>query len=201
MKYSAIVLSAGKGTRFGGKKQDIVVNGKPLWKMVYDAAIKVVGSDRTVVVGKDILGGKTRSESVTIGLDNIPKDTEKVIILEAARPLVTEEQIRILLNDRHASVSFVRPLVNTVIYRDGRYINREDLYDLLTPQAFDYQKLVNAYKTGKYTNTTDETRVMYEEYGISPFFIETGNNLLKVTYPGDIEIIEALLKKQLEGKE
>lgn len=52
--------------------------------------------------------------------------------------MVTKEQIQQLLEDDHSSVSFVRPLVNAVIYRNGTYINREDLYELLTPQAVDY---------------------------------------------------------------
>ena len=37
---------------------------------------------------------------------------------------------------------------------------------------------------------TDETRVMYEEYGITPTFVEGGENLYKVTYPHDIEYLE-----------
>ncbi len=50
--------------------------------------------------------------------------------------------------------------------------------------------LVKAYKTGKYTDMTDETRIMYEEYGITPTFVEGGENLYKVTYPHDIEYLE-----------
>lgn len=201
MKYSAILLAAGSGTRYKGKKQDILFHNKPLWKYAYEKAAEVVGSDRIVAVGKDIPGGETRTGSVLNGLSALPKDTERVIIVEAARPMVTKEQIIQLLNDDHPSTSFVRPLVNTVVYRDGTYINRNELYDLLTPQAFDYKLLLEAYQSGKFTNVTDETRIMFEYHGIKPHFIETDSNLFKVTYPGDLNIIESIYQKQLEGEQ
>ena len=198
MNYSAILLAAGKGTRYHGTKQDVIFHNKPLWRYAYETAEAVVGKERIVAVGKDIPGGITRTGSVINGLKAIPENTDRVVIVEAARPMVTIDQIRDLLQDSFPSSSFVRPLVNTVIYRDGTYINREALYDLLTPQAFDYKLLIEAYNSGKFTDMTDETRVMFEYHGIRPHFIETGNNLFKVTYPGDLDIIESIYQTQLE---
>ena len=192
MKNGIIILAAGKGERFHGKKQDIEFHGKPLWKHAYDTALKVTDKTNIVVVGKDIVGGKTRSFSVMNGLKALPNDTEKVLILEAARPLVTIEQLKILIDNPKPSISFVMPLVNTVIGRDGTYYDRSSFYDLLVPQAFDYKKLLAAYETGKYIDMTDETRVMFEEYGIKPCLIETGQNLFKVTYPRDVAVLESI---------
>lgn len=198
MKYSAIVLAAGKGTRYKEKKQDILFHGKELWKYAYETAKNIVGESRIVVVGKDIQGGETRTQSVLKGLEALPNDTDRVVIMEAARPMVTKEQIMQLLSDTHQSTSFVRPLVNTVVFRDGRYIDRNDLYDLLTPQAFDYPLLLEAYRSGKFLDMTDETRVMFEFHGIRPYFIETSSNLFKVTYPGDLDIIESIFLSQVK---
>lgn len=192
MKKSAILLAAGKGTRYKGTKQDVLFHGKQLWRYAYETAQSVVGANRIVAVGKDFPGGQTRTESVMKGLQALPGDTERVIIVEAARPMVTKEQVMELLADEHPSSSFVRPLVNTVIYRNGTYINRNELYDLLTPQAFDYKMLLEAYRNGHFDDMTDETRVMFEYYGINPHLIETDNNLFKVTYPGDLDIIELI---------
>lgn len=201
MNYSAIILAAGSGTRYKGKKQDLLFHDKPLWRYAYETALDVVGEGRIVAVGKDIAGGVTRTGSVLNGLEALPKDTDRVIILEAARPMVTKDQVLELLNDDHPSTSFVRPLVNTVVYRNGTYINREDLYDMLTPQAFDYKMLLEAYRSGKFNDMTDETRAMYEYHGIKPYFIETGSNLFKVTYPGDLDIIESIYTSlKVEGK-
>lgn len=194
-KIGIIILAAGKGTRFQRKKQDVEFHGKPLWKHSYDTALSITGKESIIVVGRDVPGGETRSFSVINGLEALPKDTDKVLILEAARPLVTKKQLEILIKDEASSSSFVMPLVNTVIGRDGTYYNRSDFYDLLVPQAFDYKKLLAAYKTGKYTDMTDETRVMYEEYGIKPHLIETEQNLFKVTYPRDIAVLELIYQK------
>ena len=197
MKFGAILLAAGKGTRYQGTKQDVIFRGKPLWRYAYETARDIVGEDRIVAVGKDIEGGITRTGSVMNGLKALPSDTDRVIILEAARPMVTKEQVLELLNDTHPSVTFVRPLVNTVVFRDGTYVNREELYDMLTPQAFDYRLLVEAYSSGRFTDMTDETRTMFEYHGIKPHFIETVSNLFKVTYPGDLAIIESIYQTQM----
>lgn len=197
----AILLAAGSGTRYHAKKQDIMFHDKPLWRYAYETALSVVGKDNIVVVGKDIKGGETRTESVKIGLAELPKNVNRVIIVEAARPMVTKEQIEELLNDTHPSSTFVRPLVNTPIYRDGTYINRNEMYDLLTPQAFDRKMLHEAYQNGRFENMTDETRVMFEYYGIKPHFIETESNLFKVTYPGDLDILESIYRNLEEKKQ
>lgn len=198
MKIGAIILAAGKGTRYHGTKQDAIFHNKQLWRYAYETALEVVGKDNVIVVGKDIPGGVTRTGSVLNGLKALDKDTDRIIILEAARPMVTTEQVKILLNDEHPSTSFVRPLVNTVIFRDGRYIDRDSLYDLLTPQAFDYKMLLAAYESGKFTDVTDDTRIMFEYHGVKPHFIETDNNLFKVTYEGDLNIIESIYQTQKE---
>lgn len=189
----AIILAGGQGTRYQKQKQFERLDGIEMWKHVYQKTMKVVEKDRIVVVGVDVNGGKTRSESVKIGLNHLLGKCSRVIILEAARPLVTTEQIKKLANDNNDSTTFALPLINTVIGREGTYFNRNDFYDLLTPQSFDYQLLKTAYDTDKYTDTTDETVVMYREYGIKPHFILEGENLIKVTYKRDLEIIKYML--------
>ena len=197
--FGAILLAAGSGTRYHGKKQDLIFHDKPIWRYAYETALSVVGEGNIVAVGKDIPGGATRTGSVMNGLEALPKEVDRVIIVEAARPMVTKEQVLELLNDSHPSSTFVRPLVNTVIFRDGTYINRNELYDLLTPQAFDKNMLLEAYHSNRFNDMTDETRVMFEYHGVKPHFIETESNLFKITYPGDLEIIESIYKMQIEN--
>lgn len=201
MKYGAIVLAAGFSTRYGEKKQDLKFHGKQLWRYSYETAIRVVGNDNIVAVGKDFAGGETRTASVIKGLKALPADTDRVIILDAARPMVTEAQVRELLVNTNPSVTFVRPLVNTPIFKDGTYVNRNEMYDMLVPQAFDYKLLVEAYESGRFKDMTDETRVMYEYHGIKPTLIETENNLYKVTYPGDLHVIESIYQQQIGNKD
>ena len=197
MKYGLILLAAGLSTRYGEKKQDLEFHGKQLWRYSYETALEIVGKDNVVVVGKDIPGGTTRTDSVIKGLKALPYDTDRVIIHDAARPMVTTKQIIELLEHPGLSVTFVRPLVNTPIFRDGTYVNRNEMYDMLVPQAFDYKLLLEAYESGRFKDMTDETRVMFEYHGIKPIFIETENNLYKVTYPGDLYVIESIYQKQM----
>lgn len=198
---SAIILAGGSGTRFGNeKKQFYKFHGKMLYQIVLDKVLEIIDRENIVIVGVDVPGGETRSKSVMNGLAKLDKCYDRVIILEAARPLVTIEQINQLLDDNDPSVSFVMPCVNTPIYRNGKYINRNDLYDLLVPQAFDFKKLKDAYSTGKYSDYTDETKIMFEEYGITPKLIETKQNLYKVTYKRDIAVLESIDELMKEGK-
>ena len=194
IKKGAIILAGGNGERFGGKKQFCLIDGKPLWRIVYDKVYEVI-KDNIVVVGVDVESGVTRTMSVVNGINALDNNTDRVIILEAARPLVTIYDIYNLLNNDFYSVSLVKPLVNTVVYRNVKYINRNDLYELLTPQAFNYKMLFDALNTKKYFDYTDETRIMFEHYGIKPYFIETRSKLMKVTYKEDLEIIRYLYHK------
>lgn len=188
-KIGAVILAGGKGTRFHQKKQFVKLWGKELWRHVYDKACQLVPKEKIVVVGVDIEGGETRSGSVINGL-NMLGDCDKVLLIEAARPLVTVEQLRMLIDTKADSITFVAPCVDTIILKDKTFLNRNDCLRLLTPQAFNYNLLKKAYHTGKYLDMTDETRVLFEEYGIKPTFVEGGENLLKVTYPKDIAFIE-----------
>ena len=193
----AILLAAGSGTRYHGKKQDLIFHGKPIWRYSYETALSVVGEGNIVAVGKDIPGGATRTGSVMNGLKALPKEIDRVILVEAARPMVTKEQVEQSLNDPYPSSTFVRPLVNTVVFRDGTYVNRSDMYDMLTPQAFDRNMLEEAYQSGRFNDMTDETRVMFEYHGVKPHFIETESNLFKITYPGDLDIIESIYRTRI----
>lgn len=197
----AILLAAGQGSRYHERKQDLMFHGKPLWRYSYETALSVVGEGNIVAVGKDMPGGQTRTGSVRIGLGALPMSVDRVIIVEAARPMVTKEQITQLLEDTYPSSTFVRPLVNTVIFRDGTYVNRNEMYDMLTPQAFDRKMLQEAYESGRFEDMTDETRVMFEFYGVKPHFIETESNLFKITYPGDLDIIESIYRTRMEKGE
>lgn len=189
----AIVLAGGKGKRFQGQKQFVELHGTPLWEIVYSKASRIIDRSRIVTVGVDIPGGETRTESVIHGMRALDHNLSRVIILEAARPLVTESQIKTLLHDPYPSSSFVMPLVNTVVQRSGQYLDRSSLYELLTPQAFDYGLLRTALDSGQFYDMTDETRIMFEYWKISPHFIETTDNLIKVTYPKDIHIVEQMI--------
>ena len=195
---AAIILAGGKGTRFGLKKQFLEINGKPLWKHVFDKINRVIEKESIVVVGVDIEGGITRSQSVINGLNFLNKkeeNYERLIILEAARPLITLEQIKKIIEDEHDNCTYALPLTSTVVMRDGTYLDRNEMYKLSTPVAFNYRMFSDAYLSGKYFDYTDDSRVMYEHYGIKPYFLEGGENMLKITYHSDLASLKILMEK------
>lgn len=198
MNNCCIVLAAGQGSRFGRKKQFLEIGGIPLWKHVKNKVLSFMDEDDIVVVGVDIEGGITRSQSVINGLRyllNKKKDYSKVLILEAARPLVTNEQIEAIISLDSDSATYALPVTSTIVLKKGGYIDRNDCLALSTPVVFDFVLFSKAYLTGKYFDQTDDTIVMYLEYGIQPFYLEGSENLLKLTYPSDLLILENLMKK------
>ena len=91
----------------------------------------ISGRTRNKIRGEKTEGGITRSQSVINGLTYLKekgKAYERVIILEAARPLITLEQIQKIIKDEHKSTTYALPLTSTVVKRDGSYLNRNELY-------------------------------------------------------------------------
>ena len=202
-KAYLIILAGGSGTRFGGpvKKQFLEFHGKELWRFMYDTACEVLPKERIVVVGIDIPGGATRSGSVKNGLDWVAQkgDCKRVVICEAARALVTRKQLLDIINMDSPSCCFVNPVVDTVILTDKTYLTRSECRSLVSPQAFDFDLLYQAYKNCDLSEMrTDETRLMKDTYGITPDFLEGGENLYKVTYPKDVAIIEAIYNQLIK---
>lgn len=192
-----IILAGGSGTRFGGsvRKQFLEFHGKELWQHMYETAISIVPKENVVVVGIDIPGGATRSGSVKNGLDWVAGkgNCKKVIICEAARALVTKQQLQDIAAIESPSCCFVNPVVDTVILTDKTYLTRSECRHLVSPQAFDFDLLYKAYTDCDLSEMrTDETRLMNDTYGIKPDFLEGGENLYKVTYPKDIAVLEAI---------
>lgn len=195
----AVILAGGSGTRFGGnvKKQFLEFHGKALWKHLYDTVTELLPTENIVVVGIDIPGGATRSGSVKNGLDWIQAkgNCKKVVIMEAARALVTKKQIEEIITFDSPSCCFVTPVVDTVILTDKTYLTRSECRHLVSPQAFDFKLLYKAYTDCDLSEIrTDETRLINDKYGIKPDFIDGGDNLYKVTYPKDIAVIEEIWK-------
>lgn len=196
----AIILAGGCGSRFGGvKKQFLDFHGKELWKHLYDTVSNVIPKENIVVVGVDIPGGDTRSGSVKNGLIWIKRKggCRRVICMEAARALVTKDQISDIIKFDSPSCCYVTPVIDTVILTDKTYLTRSECRHLVSPQAFDFDLLYHAYENCDLGEMrTDETRLMFETYGIKPDFIEGDDNLYKVTYPKDIAVIEEIYRQQ-----
>ena len=151
--------------------------------------------DTTVVVG-----GDTRTASVRNGLRVLPPGTTRVLIHDAARPLVSSDVFdRVLGSLELGSVAVipVLPVVDTLVTRDsatgvtGGGVNREELAGVQTPQGFDSSLLLAAYEsvTGDFT---DDAEVM-RSAGHRVDSVAGDSAGFKITYPQDLERAEGLL--------
>jgi len=103
----AIVLAAGGGTRFGGRKQDADLGGATLLHRTLataaqacDGVVAVLPDAPTVAPSHGdaasvrVQGGATRAQSVRAGLAAVPDDAGIVVVADAAHPLATAELYR-----------------------------------------------------------------------------------------------------------
>lgn len=192
MLVGAVILAGGRGERFGARKQDVEFRGKALWKYVFEACLTAKTIDVLVLVGRSIPGGDTRQKSVYNGLEEMAAmrhPPERVVVLEAARPLVTPEQIDQIALRIEPSVTFVAPAVETVLY-NGQHLDRHLCQVLQVPQAFDFDALWEAHLETDLTDATDDTILMKQIHGVDPLCLEGGRNLYKVTHSHDLHVLE-----------
>ena len=195
-----LLLAAGRGTRFGRQKHDIELDGVPLWEQS-ERALLDGGVDRLVIVGDfvgAVPGGDRRRDSVASGLAAIPDHAGFVLIHDAARPLVTVGLVRAvidrLLVGDVAGVVPVVPVRDTLKRVAGEFVvetvDRADLVAVQTPQGFKLEALRAAHAVAGGDATDDAS--MVEAAGGTIATVEGDPANLKVTYPEDLALAEAL---------
>ncbi|HVX38893.1 MAG TPA: 2-C-methyl-D-erythritol 4-phosphate cytidylyltransferase [Gemmatimonadaceae bacterium] len=146
------------------------------------------------------LGGRTRTESVSNGLDDLPDEAEIVLVHDAARPLVGDETIdRVIASVRagHCTIAAV-PVVDTLkeVDADGRIVRtipREHLWRAQTPQGFPREVIQRAHREAhaQHVNATDDA-ALCERLGIPVVVVRGSERALKITEEADFARAEAL---------
>lgn len=145
-------------------------------------------------------GGESRQESVRIGLKSLPSSIDKVLIHDAARPLITAELIeRVIQGTKEQGACIpVLNITDTVKEVDGPYIvrtlERETLALAQTPQGFDVQLLRESYDMAARLGFqgTDESSLV-EKMGAAVLTVKGDFNNIKVTWREDLKKVERLL--------
>ncbi len=202
MTIYGILVAAGRGERFGGPKHLIEVGGKSMWERARDALLHG-GVDELVIIGDvpgGIEGGVRRRDSVAAGLDVVPGDASFVLVHDAARPLATPDLVRRVI-DRLLSggVDAVVPVipVRDTLKRVGDgwvlgTVDRSDISVAQTPQGFKAATLRAAHAASDDDATDDAALV--ERFGGSIAAVEGEAENVKITFPGDVALAEALLR-------
>ena len=214
-----IFLAAGLGVRMDKPipKQFLRLLGKPIIAYSLEVFEKVNEISRIIVVynknyrqmyeelfknynlSKCVLveGGETRQESVYKGLEIVK--TDKVMIHEASRPLITIDFVQSLFKcpDETAVVPVI-PIPFTVSQGDDYMtseMDRSKLHNIQLPQLYLTDVLRKAHENAKKENfTATEDGILVFRLGEKVRFITGMENNIKITTPLDLIIAENLLR-------
>lgn len=231
-KTALVLLAGGSGNRMLGQVEDKILAhlaGKPVFAWSLDAFREADCIDCWIIVHRDeqqraslqrlvdelipqcpvfwVEGGKERADSVRNGLACLPKSISRVLIHDAARPLVQTDLIHqtlAALNEAPGAVP-AHPVVDTIkqIPQNNASLNdalelktldRKRLWAMETPQAFQRQWIEKAYSAAQGELTDDASAI--EAIGGRIRLIHNTRPNPKLTTPADFQMMEHMLKPQ-----
>jgi 2-C-methyl-D-erythritol 4-phosphate cytidylyltransferase len=151
-----------------------------------------------------VTGGKERQDSVWKGLQALSPDVKVVAIQDAARPCTSRELIEatVKLAEETGAAVAAQPVTDTIKESgDGRWIertlDRSKLWSVQTPQTFRVEVIRRALATVRRRGLifTDDTAAC-ELIGKPVRLVSSVEPNPKVTVPGDLPLVEALLRKK-----
>jgi len=153
-------------------------------------------------------GGSTRAESVKNGLAAIGRRAEAedwVLVHDAVRPCVDVTTLNRLLHeleDEPVGGLLAVPLADALKRAEtGAGLRamstepRDGLWCAQTPQMFRFAILQHAFRNVDTAKITDEAQAV-EALGVRPRLVQGSPLNIKVTYPEDVALAEAILEKR-----
>jgi 2-C-methyl-D-erythritol 4-phosphate cytidylyltransferase len=215
-----IIVAGGSGLRMNSDipKQFMLLAGKPVLMhsierfLSFDPSINII----VVLPAKEtaewqslcekhtfsikhmvVTGGNTRFHSVRNGLDTI---TEKGLIgvHDGVRPIFSNELLKRCYSEaaeKGNAVPYVhlRESLRRIDGRKNEAVKRDSFVIVQTPQCFSSDVLKKAFLAEYQTTFTDDATVV-EASGETIHLVEGESSNIKITFPGDLILAEALLK-------
>ena len=225
---SAVIVAGGSSQRMGFDKLFAVIAGEPVIAHSIRAFERATAVSEILVVAREqrqdeirkissragfkkiraiVLGGERRQDSVRAGLDRIDRDAKYVAVHDAARPLITPEQIERAFEQCrvHGSAALAQPVNDTFKRADADLlvvssVDRHHLYAMQTPQIFERELIVDAYR-GVYVENasiTDEVSAV-EQLGHKIALVLNDDFNFKITYPHDLPVADFILRKRAKN--
>jgi 2-C-methyl-D-erythritol 4-phosphate cytidylyltransferase len=166
------------------------------------------GANLSLFKTKAYIGGATRFETVGIGLKMLKDDINLVAIHDAARCCVTAKWIDdcIKAAEKTGAAILACPVTATLKdVKDGvivKTVDRNGLYEAQTPQVFEVNLLKKSRESvdkAVAEKITDDSQLI-EQLGHKVSVVDTDSSNIKITYPADVAIAEAILKTRPEPK-
>ena len=218
----AVIVAAGSASRMGGiDKVMAQLQGEPMIVRTVrtfqdcdaiseivivtrpDLILPITGLTRSMTKVKAVVaGGKSRQESVNLGLNALSDKVKLAAIQDGARPLITWQVIDRVVRAAHthgAAIPCV-PVKDTIKIGNGGVVkatpDRATLFAAQTPQVFDFDLLRAALKKAEQdgAEVTDDASAV-EHLGMAVKIVEGNERNIKVTTPMDLKIAEMLLEE------
>ncbi len=147
-------------------------------------------------------GGATRWRSVRLAFDSLACDTEDLVAIhDAARPALSRADLKrvVTAGEEHGAAVLGRSLSDTLkLVSSGRIeatVDRRGLFRAETPQVFRWDLLSRAFALADEADgaATDESALVERLDGVSIHAVEALDPNPKLTVPGDLPLLEALL--------
>lgn len=221
MKFSGVVVAAGEGLRAGpgAPKAWRLLGGRPILRWSVEALLAAGADEVVVVVAAERLprlgealsglsgwrgqaGGANRAASVQAGLSALsgPSD-QPVLVHDAARPFVTAAHVARLLAALDAADGAILALPVADTLKRGAEasgdviaatVGRDGLWRAQTPQAFRLGPLRDAYAAWPAGEEPTDDAGVVERAGGRVALVAGDPLLMKLTYPEDFAMAEAL---------
>lgn len=235
-RFKAIILAAGSGLRMGTKiqKQYIKINDRPMLAYSLEAFEKSPVDEIIVVVKagdeafcqkeiadkyniekvkKVISGGNSRYHSTAKGLA-AAKSCDYILIHDAARPCVTTEVIMSCMDSvmKTGACTAGVTTVDTInrVTQKGivlETLDRNFLWSVQTPQAFQYEMIRSAHERLKEKESgmsEEERNAITDDVKVLQLFSDTEVHMssgsyenIKVTTPADLKIAQTFLADRM----
>ena len=220
MSILTIIVAAGRGTRAGGEipKQWQRLGGKTVaaraaqpfldHPKITQVVLVIHPDDQNapyfdgIPATNIVMGGATRQQSVLAGLMAAQDGISKVLIHDAARPLVTTALIDRVIKalNQHQGAAPAVPVVDTLWHGENDKVtgvrDRSGLFRAQTPQGFDYAALRRAHQLAADTATDDVA--VARTAGLDVAIVPGDEDNIKITNPDDFARATQLMRPKMD---
>ena len=224
LKYcGAVIVAAGSASRMGGiDKVMAPIKGEPMICHTVRAFQDCDAIKEIVIVTREdliipisnlckafpkvkivVAGGKSRQESVMLGLNALSEKVKLAAIHDGSRPLVTWQLIDLTVRMAHnyGAAAPAVPVKDTIKMVEGGLSketpDRSKLRAVQTPQVFDFDLIRGALTKAKLDGAelTDDCSAI-ERMNMTVRILDGEETNIKVTTPMDLKLAELLLEER-----
>jgi len=222
MSWGAVIVAAGRGTRFGRPKQLIDLAGRPVlaWSVDLFAAMDEI-SDIVIATEPEFVdevaalavprvrrasvvvveGGADRQASAANAIAALPQHCTGIFVHDGARPFVRASDVRAGMEAVRPGVAalLAAPVVDTIKIVDAqrRVVGTPDratLWSAQTPQfaTADDMRRAHAEAVRLGWPRATDDAALLEQLGLAVVVVEAPPENMKVTHPSDLVRAEAI---------